>query len=749
LTLARRRPASTLLAVLLLATSAVPATGAASPSDKAPTPATPAARVAPAEQPPRSEAEAAGVRPGIHWEEVQAHANDKIDLAPGGRVTVPFRPRSDDRWTVGGVLPRVLPAGRVSGHDLRDAAKLRQPADPTPALDPSAASPDPLPEPSAEASPDPSVEPEATPATTDTPTDPASEPTPAPTDTPVDQPVLDEGEAIPAEGASWSASDTAATSTIEPTAVVSSSGLRREIFGFLPYWEVGDSSTTLDYSKLSTIAYFGVGAAANGNLEKTNKDGSTTTGWNGWTSAALTRVINAAHQNHTRVVLTVQSFAWSSGGSTKQKALLGSSTARANLARNIAVAVRDRGADGVNLDFEPIASGYADEFVSLVKRVRTELDAVAKGYQLTFDTTGYIGNYPIEAATAAGAADAIFIMGYDYRSSGSSPVGSIAPIGGAAYDITDTVKAYKARVPASKLILGVPYYGRAWSTSSDNLNATNISGTKYGSSTTVIYATGIGVLQEHGKRYDTREGVAWTAYRRQNCSSTYGCVTSWRQLYMDDARALRAKYDIVNNYGLRGAGIWALGYDNARPELWTAIKDKFVSATPFTDIDDFAVQIEWLYKEGITAGCAPTLFCPNARVTRAQMALFLDRALALPDATNDYFDDDDGKTGEGSINALAKAGITTGCGPRRFCPTAYVTRAQMAMFLDRALALPDATTDYFDDDDGKTGEASINALAKAGITGGCDTRRFCPTASVTREQTAAFLYRAHLQGRLD
>ncbi len=86
------------------------------------------------------------------------------------------------------------------------------------------------------------------------------------------------------------------------------------------------------------------------------------------------------------------------------------------------------------------------------------------------------------------------------------------------------------------------------------------------------------------------------------------------------------------------------------------------------------------------------------------MALFLDRALDLPDATTDYFDDDDGKTGEGSINALAKARITGGCGPRRFCPTASVTRAQMAMFLDRALGLPNATTDYFDDDDGRTGE---------------------------------------------
>ena len=74
-----------------------------------------------------------------------------------------------------------------------------------------------------------------------------------------------------------------------------------------------------------------------------------------------------------RVVLTVQSFAWSSTGVTRQKALLGSSTARANLARQIAAAVRDRGADGVNLDFEPIVSTYADEFTALVRKVRSAL----------------------------------------------------------------------------------------------------------------------------------------------------------------------------------------------------------------------------------------------------------------------------------------------------------------------------------------------------------------------------------------
>jgi len=165
----------------------------------------------------------------------------------------------------------------------------------------------------------------------------------------------------------------------------------------------------------------------------------------------------------------------------------------------------------------------------------------------------------------------------------------------------------------------------------------------------------------------------------------------------------------------------------------------------FQDIADQSLRmsIAWLAEHGITGGCSTFKYCPTANVTRAQMAIFLVRAFGFPPATGpDHFSDDNGKTGESSINALFEAGITGGCNPGLFCPTANVTRAQMAIFLVRALGLPAPSGDHFSDDNGMTGESQINSLYEAGVTGGCAPGKFCPTSPVTRAQMAAFLQRA-------
>ena len=99
---------------------------------------------------------------------------------------------------------------------------------------------------------------------------------------------------------------------------------------------------------------------------------------------------------------------------------------------------------------------------------------------------------------------------------------------------------------------------------------------------------------------------------------------------------------------------------------------------------------------------------------------------------------------------MAREAITSGCAtsPARYCPTAGVTRGEMAVFLLRAKHgsgyQPLAATGMFADVPvGSTFAPWIEQLAREGITGGCATSpaRYCPGDPVTRGQIAVFLVR--------
>jgi hypothetical protein len=125
------------------------------------------------------------------------------------------------------------------------------------------------------------------------------------------------------------------------------------------------------------------------------------------------------------------------------------------------------------------------------------------------------------------------------------------------------------------------------------------------------------------------------------------------------------------------------------------------TGTVFTDVpsdDPFAKWIEQLARDGITGGCAtsPPQYCPDAVVTRAQMAVFLLRsehgaAYDPPAATGTIFTDVpiDHPFAKW-IEQAAREGITGGCStsPPQYCPDADVTRGQMAVFLVRTFDLP-------------------------------------------------------------
>jgi hypothetical protein len=153
-------------------------------------------------------------------------------------------------------------------------------------------------------------------------------------------------------------------------------------------------------------------------------------------------------------------------------------------------------------------------------------------------------------------------------------------------------------------------------------------------------------------------------------------------------------------------------------------------------------EILWNAEQGITAGCGEGLFCPQDSVPRDEMASFLSRAVGLGGTAPNAFTDDAGNPHEANINRVAAAGITAGCGGTNYCPATPVSRDQMASFLSRAVGLAGSPADAFGDDNGNIHETSINRVAEAGIATGCKAAMYCPSALVTRGQMASFLKRA-------
>lgn len=176
------------------------------------------------------------------------------------------------------------------------------------------------------------------------------------------------------------------------------------------------------------------------------------------------------------------------------------------------------------------------------------------------------------------------------------------------------------------------------------------------------------------------------------------------------------------------------------------------SVSPFVDDDGSLHEFSiWTISElGVTQGCAagdPTRYCPSARVTRAQMATFLTRALGLRVDPNepDRFSDIAGTPHRAAINALAREGITGGCTAdgTRFCTRNGVTRDQMASFLTRGFGFPPAGDQGFSDVPATSPHRdAINRVAARGVTAGCADGRYCPRSVVNRAQMASFLARA-------
>ena len=195
------------------------------------------------------------------------------------------------------------------------------------------------------------------------------------------------------------------------------------------------------------------------------------------------------------------------------------------------------------------------------------------------------------------------------------------------------------------------------------------------------------------------------------------------------------------------------GTTSANGGSWWSFKTRL-----FNDVDGNYWARDWierLYNAGVTTGCNtnPLVYCPEGLVTRAEMAVFLERGMkgagfVPPPASGIFVDVPISHWAAAWIEQLYADGVTTGCLPSApsYCPEGLVTRAEMAIFLLRAehgsgYAPPPATGVFSDVPVSHWAAAWIEQLFAEGITTGCDVGKYCPEQSVTRAQMAAFLVR--------
>jgi len=201
-----------------------------------------------------------------------------------------------------------------------------------------------------------------------------------------------------------------------------------------------------------------------------------------------------------------------------------------------------RNFDGLQIDFENIPARDGEAFLSFLRELRSGLP---QGKMLTIalpSRTRKIDSDVYDYEKIKPYVDRILVMAYDEHWSGSSP-GSVASL-----DWCRRVADYSLRaIGPEKLIMGLPFYGRAWG--------------DYSPSRALIHKTTEGIINEHN--------VEEIKYENGIPTFTYNRNVSIR-VYYEDEYSLSARMQMYKSMNVRSIGFWRLGQETQN--VWNILK---------------------------------------------------------------------------------------------------------------------------------------------------------------------------------
>lgn len=331
------------------------------------------------------------------------------------------------------------------------------------------------------------------------------------------------------------------------------------ILGFAPYWNLKKLSSE-SLNSITHFAYFNLHLNGDGSLYTKANKGEEDPGYTNYK-----RLVSGSidYQNKPLIITFMPE---------SQTALISSistSNTRQKTIATIINIIKESGAIGVNIDYEPvgdIAPSVRDNFTLFIKDLRSQLDKLdGLDKLLTISIYGSAGSKPRiwDLANLAPLADYFVVMTYDYTMPGSNSSGPNSPLRGSGdlyeHDVIKNIAEISKLVPSEKILLGIPFYGYEWDT---------VDSSKY---SPTISKGSTASLERIQKMLDEKTlELIWD----RNSLTPYGIATNSgqvSQIYFENETSLRLKLEFVKSAQLGGIAIWALGYEGNNSWVWPDI----------------------------------------------------------------------------------------------------------------------------------------------------------------------------------
>lgn len=173
------------------------------------------------------------------------------------------------------------------------------------------------------------------------------------------------------------------------------------------------------------------------------------------------------------------------------------------------------------------------------------------------------------------------------------------------------------------------------------------------------------------------------------------------------------------------------------------------AAAGFSDVPSgkwYTQAVFFCAEKGYVSGYENGTFRPNNKLTRAEMAVIMNKMLGLKESANNAFDDvASGKWYTDPVLHCVKAGVMTGYNDKRFGTSDTLTREQGAVILAKALDVTTSSgrTGFTDDASiSKWAVESVKAMNAKGLITGMGNNRFEPKTPLTRAQMCQIIYAA-------